>query len=351
MINEYLSTSAIARNYKIRTKDLFYYLMSKSYLYKEGKHYKLTDSGFKLGGRYREQKEYTNVVWARNCLDEIIADNLAPHLKGGKYRYPSGFKGGSMEEDKIISAIESGEINAQNISFDIIKKEAITPTPTDVHGELDYGHAILDTQDQLNKYIYSYSAMIKSQWVQMFNSLKVPLGNIEIIDYACGQGLASMLFFDKHKDARNRSNITLIEPSEIALNRAKKILRCYMPKAKVKTINKVLDDIAENDIQADDSAIKLHLFSNIVDMDIFNIGKLLDKITTIKGKNYFIVMSSNRDSHGGSPRLNVFYNYFKNNDLYKVIKAEKNSFVMKNPSTYPGAKDFNVRYVYIETKV
>ncbi len=255
-----------------------------------------------------------------------------------------------MEQDKIINAIESGEINTSNISFDKVKNIATKPIPPDVHKELDYGHAILDTQDKLNKYFYAYGSMIAHQWIPMFDRLKFASDNMEIFDYACGQGLASMLFFDKYKDA-NCLDITLIEPSTIALNRAEKILQCYLPKAKVKTINKVLDDVAEGDMQTKSNTIKFHLFSNIVDMNVFNINELLDKITKIKGKNYFIAVSSDRDSFGGKERLDMFYNYFKNNNLYKVDKRKTDSFVRKNPAMYSSAKDFNVRFVYIETKV
>jgi hypothetical protein len=261
----------------------------------------------------------------------------------------------NIEEDRIINYIEEGIINFKNISFQIIKEMATRPTPPDVHNELDYGHAILDTQDQLNKYLYAYGSMIERQWTPMFDALNLSSENIEIIDYACGQGLASMLFFDKWKEKKMLlQKITLIEPSKIALNRANKILQCYLPKqylpnAKIKIINKKLDDVVENDIQANDNTIKLHLFSNIVDMNVFNIKELLDKITTIKGKNYFMVVSSDRNSFGGTKRLDMFHSYFKNNNnLYKNIKIKTDSFVIKNPSTHPEAKDFNVRFVYIE---
>ncbi|SMM99372.1 hypothetical protein SPONN_505 [uncultured Candidatus Thioglobus sp.] len=258
----------------------------------------------------------------------------------------------NTEQDKVINAIENGTINTGNISFDLIRKEAITPNPPDVHRELDYGHAILDTQDQLNKYVFAYGTMIYYQWIPMFNSLNLSLSNVAIIDYACGQGLASMLFFDKHKDTSNCSNITLIEPSKIALNRAEKILQCYLPKAKIKTINKVLDDVTKNDIQIDDNAIKIHLFSNIIDMNAFNIKALFDKITVNKGKNYFIAMSSDRNSFGGTERLDDFHNNFdKNSHLYKIIKIKTGSFVMENPSIHPESKDFNIRFVYIEIEV
>ena len=66
---------------------------------------------------------------------------------------------GSWREN--IAAIKSGVISLGNISFDTIRCLAISPTPPDVHNELNYGHAILDSQDQLNKYIYAYGSMIK----------------------------------------------------------------------------------------------------------------------------------------------------------------------------------------------
>lgn len=258
-----------------------------------------------------------------------------------------------MEQDKIINAIEIGEINTGNVSFNKVKRIATSPTPPDVHSELNYGHAILYTQDQLNKYLYAYGSMISRQWVPMFNRLEPASNDIEIIDYACGQGLASMLFFDKHKNMRLfASSLTLIEPSKIALNRAKNILQCYVPKTKIKTVNKKLDNISENDIQTNNNTTKIHLFSNIVDMNVFDITPLIDKIIFTKGRNYFIAMSSDRNSFGGTERLDAFYKYFKEKiNLYRVIKIKTDSFIMENPSAHPQAKNFNIRFAYIEIEV
>lgn len=258
-----------------------------------------------------------------------------------------------MEQDKIIEHIENRTINSEDISFNTIKSFATNPTPPDVHKELDRGHAILDTQDQLNKYLYSYSSMIEHQWVPMFSSFKLTSNNIEIIDYACGQGLASMLFLDRHKKIKNTIlNITLIEPSKIALRRAGGILQCYLPKAKITSINKKLDDVTKEEIQLNSDTTKIHLFSNIVDIDVFDINLLLNKITTHKGKNYFMVMSSDRLNFGGTRRLDDFYGYFnKNNNLFTIVKKAKDSFTQINPSNHPGKKDFKIQFVYIETEV
>ncbi len=54
-----------------------------------------------------------------------------------------------MEQDKIIEHIENRTINSEDISFNTIKSFATNPTPPDVHKELDRGHAILDTQENL----------------------------------------------------------------------------------------------------------------------------------------------------------------------------------------------------------
>ena len=143
-------------------------------------------------------------------------------------------------EDKIIAAIKSGVISSGNISLDIIRCLAISPTPPDVHNELNYGHAILDSQDQLNKYIYGYGSMIKHQCDRIFELLQFTSTNLATVDYACGQGFASMFFFDKHQKSRNiTSSVTLIEPSQIALERSKHTMQCYAPQAKIYTLNKL----------------------------------------------------------------------------------------------------------------
>jgi hypothetical protein len=162
-----------------------------------------------------------------------------------------------------------------------------------------------------------------------------------------------MLFFDKYQKFRDvTSSVTLIEPSQIALERSKHIMQCYAPKAKIVTINKILDNLVASDFQTSNMTTKIHLFSNILDMPVFSIPLLIEKITSSTGENHFIAMSSDRSSYGGSERMEEFCNYFKNDENLNAVKTIKTDyFTVKNPSTYPGSKDFNVRYIYIDARI
>ncbi len=242
-----------------------------------------------------------------------------------------------MEQDKIINAIENKEINPENISFAKIRKMACNfRTPgVSVWRDLGRGRNILKTQEQLNQYWHSYAPMIQAQWKQILNDIDLSNnGNIEIIDYGCGQGLASILFFDKWQQNRIvTSKITLIEPSKIALNRAESILRCYLQKGKIISVNKTLDNVDQKEIQTNGDTVKIHLFSNILDIDDFNIDNLLSKILKIKGLHHFLAVSHNRNFDGGSERLR---------NAYKIFTDEKysNSFTTKE-HTKPTIKEFN----------
>jgi hypothetical protein len=85
---------------------------------------------------------------------------------------------------------------------------------------------------------------------------------------------------------------------------------------------------------------------------VFSIPELFDKIITTKGENHFLAMSSDRSNYGGSARMDEFYNYFKDNShLYAIKEIKTDSFTVTNPSNYPGSKDFDVRFVYVEVSI
>ncbi len=50
------------------------------------------------------------------------------------------------------------------------------------------------------------------------------------------------------------------------------------------------------------------MFSNILDIEGFDIVGLFKKILINKGMHHFIAVSHNRDFHGGGPRLKDIYN-------------------------------------------
>ena len=199
-----------------------------------------------------------------------------------------------------------------------------------VWDELDNGVAQLDSYEQLSQYIFSYGAMHQAKLKQAFESIfsanHFPLTGqtIEVIDYGCGQGIGTVCFLDYIKAYTNRnctiSNVRLIEPSEFALRRAslhvRFALRSISNAESVFSVHKELDQITESDLHTDISRIKMHIFSNILDVEDFSIQNLQQKIlATQSGLNFFICVSPNfftDGNHSRNQRLDRFQQLFAN---------------------------------------
>lgn len=188
-----------------------------------------------------------------------------------------------------------------------------------VWNELGNGVNILTTQQQLSQYIFSYGRMHRAKLNQAFATL-IPkhfnhIGSTaNIIDYGCGQGLGTVAlidFLNASGTACDYTKTILIEPSIVALKRAATHVVVSLDTLTFKAntyqqvfpISKKISEIAETDLQTWDDAIKFHIFSNILDIDEFNLNTLYNKIIkTQKGTNYFICVSPNFYSDGSSIR-------------------------------------------------
>ncbi len=274
MKDNLVSTSTIARGNNIAPKRLFNYLMVNKFLYKEGKDYKLTDKGLSLGGEYVKNKSFVIVVWDDKRFNKIIK-NLSPHVANSTARYP-------MEFLSIRSKF------GQNVSVETWES-------------LNSGVEALQTEKQLNQYLHSYGKMhdakIHAALVELLREKRSITRSslIEIIDYGCGQGIATIILLNilnlNTFPIENIKKITLIEPGKIALDRAVNFLK---NSSVIVPINKGLDSITLKDLETKKNTIKIHLFSNILDMggDYFNLEDLAKKIrTTQAGNNYFVCVS------------------------------------------------------------
>ncbi|BFM09607.1 hypothetical protein [Halioxenophilus aromaticivorans] len=212
--------------------------------------------------------------------------------------------------DRVIEGLRANSINKGNISFDLIRNFA--GIDLNLWDRLGRGRAILNSEEELDQYLYTYGPMISSQWriiLYELGNLNLPRTDIEISDYACGQGLACLLLHDVLPDSAlgNITKVNLIEPSSVALTRAVGITECCFPNASINPIKKHLDCLDRDDLNLSEGPFKIHLFSNILDMEGFNQYLLLEKILKTPGTHLIMVASHDRNHNGGSQRIRETY--------------------------------------------
>ncbi|NDW13829.1 hypothetical protein D0T50_13155 [Bacteroides sp. 214] len=190
------------------------------------------------------------------------------------------------------------------------------------------GVKILESEVELYGYFKSYGNMHKAKLQSAFNALPSISSKINIIDWGCGQGFASMVFLEKYGH-ENINQITLIEPSEIALKRAALHCKKYCSKILLKTICKKLNDLDESDFNIPQSDITIHLFSNILDIDDYSLNRLINLIEkTLSKKDYFVCVSPYIDTIK-TERLESFKRYFENKHTssFQLLKEKLNGKV------------------------
>lgn len=234
-----------------------------------------------------------------------------------------------------------------NISFNSIRRLSVNfvkklpqEVSSQLHFELNRGGEILQTEAHLHQYIHSYGNMHQAKLNHCFEAIKHLLTelnarNIQIIDYGCGQGIGSIVFIDfikaNHIKNFTISKIRLIEPSEKALKRAslnvKHCLKSINQNKNVLAINKSIDEIDLQDLSTDSSSIKFHIFSNILDVENFNINLLAQKIdNSQKGTNYFICVSPKiweEEKHPRNLRLDIFMDYFQQKRNIHILSTRE----------------------------
>ena len=135
---------------------------------------------------------------------------------------------------------------------------------------------------------------------------------VSIIDWGCGQGLATCCFFDwlqKNGIGVDRVNrIHLIEPSSLALQRAKNNIARYQQQLglefDIRAIQKLINDIQQDDFDIHDSNTTVHLFSNILDIGTIDLDALTKFIqNSFTGRQVFYCVGP---LNNGAPRIDEF---------------------------------------------
>lgn len=168
--------------------------------------------------------------------------------------------------------------------------------------ELQKGTAILQTPQQLNTYIASYSDMhrhkLNRAFAELFKDTTLHGKSIEVVDWGCGQAFASCVLIDFIREQNINLDInrfTLIEPSRPALTRGNEHIEAIyqrQPKPETVLVNDRADNLLSSQIKTNGNSIKLHLFSNLLDICTLDLLKVANTIKQSQtGLNYFVCVS------------------------------------------------------------
>ena len=153
-----------------------------------------------------------------------------------------------------------------------------------------------------------------------------------------------LLNYAKERDITlDIDNITLIEPSSLALSRA--LLHIDVLKQKkynVKAINSDLDCLNENNLQIQSNNKTLHLFSNILDIESFILDNtFFKKVSQSFNTNAIFVCVNPYRSDKNNNRLDLFFNHFDENFNTELISSRDTD--IGNATRYE--KIFEVKYI------
>lgn len=184
-----------------------------------------------------------------------------------------------------------------DIAFDFVRK-----LPSDLcdelHESLNRGVDVLDSEPLLQMYIYAFGKMHNAKLQYAFEHLQKNVfkyREIEIVDYGCGQGLATICYHDflqGHNIKQMVKRITLIEPSTMALSRAELLCSRFYPDAEIIAINKQFDDLTNEDLSLSPDIPTIHLLSNILDVDSYDLqhfSRIVKKESV--GDNEYVLVS------------------------------------------------------------
>lgn len=278
-----------------------------------------------------------NFIVDLSNLDYLKSSNIIDDINELLDKIQVFFNAKSYEDlGELLIEIETDYSNLLELveaKFSSIKQISVNQynliADNSIFYSLQRGVKILDDEKQLFAYMYSFGNMHYHKLQSAFKFLPENFfeNSINVIDWGCGQAMATMTYLDFiNQNSINQScqNIILIEPSEIALKRGVLHVKKYLPGAKISTIKKDLDSLNSNDFKTANDNVNLHLFSNILDIDLFSLTHLTKLIEeNFKGENYFVCVSP-YVTDSKTFRLDSFTNYFSKLTNFEIIKSINN---------------------------
>lgn len=239
-----------------------------------------------------------------------------------------------MRYDERIASIQKLTMNAiiEDCQNHVPDKYRLRPYS---HPELNHGQDLLKSEEGLDCYISAYGEMHNIKCRGSFQTIDFDkIGNIEIWDWGCGQGLASMTLIDilnERDKIHLLRKITLVEPSQAALERAEVNLKKACPNIQIISINKYLPSQSKALDQIENSNYSftniIHLFSNILDIESIDLVKLAHLVSTPGHTHYILCVGP---LNYGSYRIDLFASIFNNKNQLVQINSKEYTYTSRN---------------------
>jgi len=220
----------------------------------------------------------------------------------------------------------------------------------------NHGVALLSTEEQMDAYVSAYGEMHMVKCRAALQNLpfeSLPF-NIEIVDWGCGQGIASLTLLDvlrEHNIIDRVRKVTLIEPSSAALARAEANVRnaLYGRNTEVTAVQKFLPaDYASPETVSGISftaAATINLFSNVLDIPTISLRDTA-RLLLSSGRTHYVICTGPLNENSG--RIDEFCqllnarNYFScitspkyayTSDTHHIFGCKTRAFVIENVSS------------------
>ena len=207
-----------------------------------------------------------------------------------------------------------------------------------LYDQLKRGINLLDTHELMCQYLWSYGNMHEAKIRKALSCFSKSdfEREITVIDWGCGQGLATVCFFDYLKSINAFEKVkssVLIEPSKTAIDRALNHVQLYLKDvSSIKTVNKFLDDVIHEDISSVKKQSVFHFFSNILDIAEIDLKKLANNLKqNVFNDNYVICVGP---LNPGNLRIDAFYNYFDSPETFLNEKESQFNYGSKSTCSY-----------------
>ena len=222
-------------------------------------------------------------------------------------------------EENINAVVAKG-----HPSFDdAVKAAADTMTPGDrasAYRRTGHGVVVYTAKEQLDAYLVAYGEMHQRKLNAVFQRIDADVfanfarDGVSIVDWGCGQGLASLVFLDwlaKRRVTRDKIKaIRLLEMSDIARERAQWLVATRLRDAGgdiVKAIPWVAGDALELDRFGLPVGVPvIHLFSNILDVAAIDLRNIANVVESAKSLGPALVVTVS-PCNMGAERLSVFW--------------------------------------------